>query len=253
MFQFQDRRCYLCKEHCPKPAGSGDAQVINWPLLPYPGKDPQCIGYCPQNCTWEEPESVEDCETLQEEYFADKEKRTELEHQYHCFNSQVVEQIVQSGVSPDVADNYIKNVNEMIEKSREQGIDAFPEIWKEVPSLKKYAGPADDGTPEDHLKRTLNSAWTLDRDMIIKFTKKTTRKMATIPNLDGTWGGEACLRNSDRKKLSIRQDDDEKFDKNTMTNGIPRDQKEFFGVGNLHISLTCVSYVFRHGEICPND
>ena len=196
---------------------------------------------------------MEDCETLQEEYFADKEKRTELEHKYHCFNSQVVEQIVQSGVSPDVADNYIKNVNEMIEKSREQGIDAFPEIWKEVPSLKKYAGPADDGTPEDHLKRTLNSAWTLDRDMIIKFTKKTTRKMATIPNLDGTWGGEACLRNSDRKKLSIRQDDDEKFDKNTMTNGIPRDQKEFFGVGNLHISLTCVSYVFRHGEICPND
>ena len=195
---------------------------------------------------------MEDCETLQEEYFADKEKRTELEKKYHCFNSQVVEQIVQSGVTPDVADNFIKDVNEMIEKSREQGRDAFPESWKEVPSLKKYDGPADDGTPEDHLKRTLNMAWANDQQMIIKFTKKTTRKWATIPNLDGTWGGEACI-NSKNKKLSIRQNDDEKYDKNTMTNAIPEDKKKFFGVGNLHISLTCVLYVFRHGELCPND
>ena len=35
--------CTLCKEHC----NYHDTNVINWPLIEYPGKDRKCVGYCP--------------------------------------------------------------------------------------------------------------------------------------------------------------------------------------------------------------
>ena len=184
----------------------------------------------------------------QEQYFAET-KDLEMEKKLTCLNSMVVIEIVQTGKpEADVeTDAYIKDVNKMIEQSKEQGLDAFPELWKQVPSLKVFTGPADDGSPKHHLKRVLNLAWTTDREKIIMFTRKTTKKMAIVPNLDGTFGGDPCVRNSDKKQLTIRQSNDKKFDKKTMTNGIPRDQKEFFGVGHFQIIFLC--HMFRCGII----
>ena len=204
-------------------------KVVNWPLLPYPGKNAQCIGYCPLNCGWEDPECPTDCEKEQEEYFA--KTKDKLEKEYHCYNSKVVLEIIQSGREPEEADAFIKNVNTMIDQSRDEGYDAYPDYWKELPSLKVYTGKAEDGSAEKNLQRTLPLAWTLDRENIIKLTHKITRKMAIVPNLDGQFGGKPCIRNSDKKQLTIRESKDKEFDKKTMTNGIPRDQKEFYGVG----------------------
>merc|ERR1719370_986218 len=123
----------------------------------------------------------------------------------------------------------------MIEQSQKQGEDAFPDSWKMVPSLKIYAGKAEDGSTERFLQKQLILAWVADRTDIIRLTHKITRKMAIVPNLDGQFGGKPCVRNSDKKKLTIRDSKDQKFDKKTMTNGIPRDQKEFYGVCHLQI------------------
>ena len=205
--------------------------MINWPLLPYPGNEPQCIGYCPLNCGWEEPECPKDCAKEQEEYFA--KTKNEIEKKFLCYHSNVVQEIVETGRELPEVDAFIKDVNSMIEKSREQGEDAFPDTWKMIPSLKIYAGKAEDGSTERHLQRVLISAWVLDRMKIILLTHKVTRKMAIVPNLDGQFGGDPCVRNSDKKRLTIRDSKDEKFDKKTMTNGIPRDQKEFYAVGHF--------------------
>ena len=198
-------------------------------MLPYPGNEPQCIGYCPLNCGWEEPECPKDCEQEQDEYFA--KTKNQIEKELHCYNSKVVQQIVEAGRDLTEVDAFIKNVNTMIEQSQKQGEDAFPDSWKMVPSLKIYAGKAEDGSTEKHLQKLLPMAWVWDRELIIKLTQKITRKMAIVPNLDGQFGGKPCVRNSDKKKLTIRDSKDQKFDKKTMTNGIPRDQKEFYGVG----------------------
>ena len=191
------------------------------------------------NCGWEEPTCWIDCDKEQEEYFA--KTKDEMEKKFQCFNSAVVVEIVETGKdkADAEADAYIKDVNKMIEQSRERGLDAFPEFWKEVPSLKGYTGPSEDGSAKHHLKRTLNLAWIKDREQIILFTRKTIRKMAIVPNLDGTFGGKPCVRNSDKKQLTIRHSDDKKFDKKTMFNGIPRDQQEFFGVGHFQITFLC--------------
>ena len=40
--------CVLCPEHCDKPdLPSDERSPINYPAIPYPGKDPRCVGYCP--------------------------------------------------------------------------------------------------------------------------------------------------------------------------------------------------------------
>ena len=40
--------CTLCPEHCDKPDLPSDKRSpINYPAIPYPGKDPRCVGYCP--------------------------------------------------------------------------------------------------------------------------------------------------------------------------------------------------------------
>ena len=219
--------------------------MVDWPLLPYPGKDAQCIGFCPINCGWEEPECPTDCEKEQEEYFA--KTKEDLEKKLHCMNSQVVIAIMESGVDTADADAFMKDVNKMIEDSKEQGYDAYPDYWKMVPSLKKFAGKAEDGSAEKHVQRLLPNAWSLDREKIILLTHKITRRMAIIPNLDGQFGGKPCIRNSDKKQLTIRKSDDEKFDKKKMTNGIPRDQKEYYGVGEF--GSLGVLYVFS----CPEQ
>ena len=45
---FQNQQCTLCKEHClneDNPFNITDIRRLT--ILPYPGKDPKCIGYCP--------------------------------------------------------------------------------------------------------------------------------------------------------------------------------------------------------------
>ena len=44
-FTYED--CKLCREHCREP-GQKMRPIINWPELPYPGKDQSCVGYCPR-------------------------------------------------------------------------------------------------------------------------------------------------------------------------------------------------------------
>ena len=232
LFQFQDRRCVLCEEHCPIPAGKG-GNVVDWPKLDYPGKNAQCIGYCPLNCGWEEPECPADCEKEQEEYF--KNHTDPQAQKLHCYPSLVMTAIVESGRPIKESDAFMKGINTMIKEAREKDeFDAYPDYWKEVPALKIYAGKPEDDQIKT-LQRRLAQAWPADRDEIIRLTKKITRKRAIVPNLDGQFGGEACIRPSDKKQLTIRQDDDEKYDKKTMTNGPPKDEKEFNGVGHFLI------------------
>ena len=41
---WQNEDCKLCPEHCLTP---NNTDILNYPLLSYPGDDAQCVGYCP--------------------------------------------------------------------------------------------------------------------------------------------------------------------------------------------------------------
>ena len=41
---WQNEDCKLCPEHCLTP---NNTDILNYPLLKYPGDDAQCVGYCP--------------------------------------------------------------------------------------------------------------------------------------------------------------------------------------------------------------
>ena len=77
--------CILCKEHC-----KYHENVIDWPLIEYPGKDRKCVGYCPckifemsinviqsiikfffaVDCQWHVEETVKsDCVAFGEQFF----------------------------------------------------------------------------------------------------------------------------------------------------------------------------------------
>ena len=43
MVLWQTEDCILCKEHC----NYNNPNIIDWPLIKYPGKDRKCVGYCP--------------------------------------------------------------------------------------------------------------------------------------------------------------------------------------------------------------
>lgn len=180
------------------PAGTG-RELVNWPVLPYPGEEPQCVGYCPDNCKWEQAEEIVDCKHLQEEYY---EKNPEAKAE-GCFQSKVAEEIAKAAPSKlnSSIEAFQKEVVEITTKSKTDGLEAFPELWKGLHSLSYYKAPAADGSPERHLQGVLQMAWTLDKQDILKMTMKTTRKMAVIPNLDGAYGGEACKRVTDQSRF----------------------------------------------------
>merc|ERR1712042_358209 len=57
-----------------------------------------------------------------------------------------------------------------------------------------------------------------------KLLKTETERWAEPPVIDGLYGGKACQRETpDKKKLTIRKNENEGFDKNTMENGRPRE------------------------------
>merc|ERR1719431_1232927 len=72
--------------------------------------------------------------------------------------------------------------------------------------------------------------------MLISLLISNTEKFAKVPVLDGLYGGKACQRKEpDNKYLSIRQDDDAKFDKNTMTNQYPKEYSKTYDVCHIDI------------------
>lgn len=229
MFQLEDRDCTICKEHCPFPVGSGE-NVENWPALKYE-RNQKCIGYCPLPCKWEAITYPHDCQKEQEEYFKEP---NEKRNGQRCYPSAVIAAMADAG-KWEAASKYHQALFQMMEQSKTKGEAALPEWWKHVPVFKEFTGELADGTPEHQVSKGLGLAWPKDREHIIKLTKKETQRMAEVPNLDGLFGGKACQRSSDQKKLTIRDEKDKKFDKKTMTNSIPREHTTNLGVGQLKI------------------
>merc|ERR1719233_1368343 len=69
---WQREDCPLCEEHCPLPKRGN---VLDWPALSYPHpKVPNCVGYCPVNCEWEDIVQTSDCRDLQNDHYKEKKK-----------------------------------------------------------------------------------------------------------------------------------------------------------------------------------
>ena len=168
--------------------------MIDWRAIPF-AKNSSCVGYCPENCSWETFEEEEDCKAIQE----DKLKNT-TETPGGCFQARI-SKTLQDHDFYDEAAKFNKEMVELIRKSRTEGEDAFPESWKHLKCLKSFVKTNDDARKS--VKKRFGGKWEGDRFDIIEFTMVKLVKWAKVPNLDGLYGGEPCIKDTDKSKLFI--------------------------------------------------
>ena len=152
------------------------------------------------DCVWDEPCVKHDCEMEQQKFF--KEKASEKEKKSKCYEDQVSVVFYDSGADDlqELIEMHHKNVKELIECSKskkEKQEDCFPRHFDEVKAIMKWKEGSEEAWEE--LKDDMDRAWGTDRDIIIKFTKRVSKRVAKLPNIDGVWGGKGCKQEHGKK------------------------------------------------------
>lgn len=231
----QYEECKLCKEHCVEVGGQA---IVNWKKLTYPHpKDPSCLGYCPVDCKWGEWCKKADCKKSLEDYFdeikeeigkkADAKIKSGLRPM--CYNSEVSLYLYgekQIREANDFNNDLQSLVLPSIRKLKNKQDKKFkPKPPEELPSLKKiHQGWLNDDDLYLEIWEKVEVLYRKDIRNLKKLLKTETERWAEPPVIDGLYGGKACQRETpDKKKLTIRKNENEGFDKNTMENGRPRE------------------------------
>ena len=212
-FQFEE--CQICPEHMPNVKNK--KKLVDWPALKYPHhKIDNCVGFCKISCQWKKPTTSVDCKVEQEEYFKTSPSK--------CFYSELLA-VLGGAMMKDEYKALNKHILDSIKKLqetkdekafeaaiKEDGIRKLPEI-KKVYEEEEY----------DDVKKGLDAALHADRHKLIELLKSSQERWAEVPVLDGLYGGKPCVMKNG-KQLTVRDDEDPKFDKNKMDNGRPREK-----------------------------
>ena len=154
------------------------------------------------DCIWLPPIETLDCKKEQEEYFKrekDEKAKGYGETAQNCFLSQIVLILAEHNLEKEL-NSFVKELAEMIKGSGEKKTKkAFPRSIEGVKSLQKLLEDENDWA--EKIQSSLYSAWTIDREIIIKLTLCTVVKWAKIPILDGLYGGKSCIRATDSSKI----------------------------------------------------
>jgi len=246
----QTEDCKLCKEHC-------QPDIIEFEQLPYPHpENPNCVGYCPIDCDWENPEHTQDCKKEIEEYFKET-NYGEGKAQYAsgCYLSKAVQYLDREKRGTE-SHELVKNFQAIIAKIKAYKGDKIKKDVvrkikaKEQSSLAKMYQLYEEGD------EVINEIWDnledrFDDDVkdLVKLLESKTEKLAKVPVLDGLYGGKACQRRTpDNKYLTIRKDDDPKYDKNTMTNAKPMEYSYVYDACHIDI-CGAISNEFEPGYV----
>jgi len=218
---FQDQDCTLCLEHCRSIDGKiNQENLVDWPQLKYPHpKNPGCVGYCPIDCKWKEPVVKADCKKAQEEYFASKNSSKKKYGTDHCFKSELLFKLAEYKLIDEVngLQTEMEAAIEKLKKTNEP--ESLPELWSQFKSIGKLKG--DDAYRDQTSSFSL--MWSTDRNKILELMKHEVSKKAEVPVLDGLYGGKPCIRESDKKQLTVRKNEDKKYDEKKMHNNIPEE------------------------------
>merc|ERR1711936_1022755 len=208
--------------------------IINWPELPYPGKDQSCVGYCPLHCEWGEFSMEEDCQKAQEEYWEelrdekDKDGLTVHAINNQCFISDVFILLFEGGFE-DGAKQYAKEMNEYLRRSSDKDKDIFPMEAMEVKALRDIFKNNRGSRTVRRMRRRVSGRYADETIRLEEMRITSWRRYAKPPILDGLFGGKACHRQYvDKKQLTVRKDNDAKFDKEKMHNEEPKDETRKF-------------------------
>jgi len=103
------------------------------------------------------------------------------------------------------------------------------------------------------LKKKIEAVWWKDRQAILKLLiSEQRRTVASLPNVDGLYGGKKCVRQfRDQKTMTSRKDNDPKFDKKKHYNRDVFEKIET--INECELELCLIKYV-KEGDTAPvND
>jgi hypothetical protein len=202
--------CTICKEHC----GIDEKEVKSFPELKYPGKQPNCTGYCPVSCTMGAFRTLnnpmEKVKIYKEErkkmLESSKEKRLENESEA-CFTFALHKAAVKMGLT-DVADKFVKYIETMKKKVAKGEIT--PKEWNSLPN--DIVKSSDD----EQLLKTAMESFTSEISTYKSLIYEEKRRYPEEPVLDGLFGGYNCLNAANGRNLTSRkelQENEKKFTK----------------------------------------
>ena len=140
-----------------------------------------------------------------------------------CFESHVIIELKNRKQPRKVGEAFTKELIEKIQMVRDENdFSHIPQDLEEFKSLK-HIMEAKDNARLKSVAENLHTPWEKDRSLLRSLLETREETWAKVPVLDGLYGGKACERPSDKKKLTSRKDDDPKFDAAKMHNGRPLD------------------------------
>jgi len=209
----QVEQCVLADAHClDEKRNKHWGDHFKWPGLPYPGEDPKFIGYCPVDCEWQPPKSLIDCQVNLEREFN--------ETDYRCY-----ELMAFDGLKKDEQEAIMAEVKERM-KNKE--VYEYPEDNADPESLQKRlqqtcgsggggrsrrrrrGGSRKERSRACRKTKRIMKAFKEDLANIFLLTTKETIRNAKLPNLDGLYGGKACIREDGRATTKYLDADEEK-------------------------------------------
>jgi len=225
--------CKLCKEHCVQVDVKKRRELVDWPELPYPGDDASCVGYCPVDCRWGEETVLRDCKLEIEEYIDQLRKDVEnfqsdnnkmLMQKFaidsSCYHSNLYEKLYYHGFE-DEAEAYAEEMNQHLENIKDVTMPV-PEYLNEVKTLRELMKRKDE---VQDIRREINSLFMDDAEKLPELIMDEGKREAIRPVLDGLFGGKPCFRQwRDKRQLTVRKDDDPKYDSKKMWNKVPEDR-----------------------------
>merc|ERR1719244_856946 len=141
-----------------------------------------------------------------------------------CFESKVILKLRDRKQPRKVAEAFTKELIEKIQMVRDENdFSHISEDLGEFKSLKDIM-KAEDNARLESVAADLHTPWENDRHKLRSLLETREETWAKVPVLDGLYGGKACVRPSDKKKLTSRKDDDPKFDAAKMHNARPLDE-----------------------------
>jgi len=224
----QVEQCVLADVHClDHKNNKHPGDKFKWPEVPYPGDDRKTVGYCPVDCEWQPARTDNDCQRQIEREFNGTDS---------CYHLTALDGLT--------SDETMDVMAEVAARMKDKELYGYKDDVDDPKSLQKRLGACKGGGGSRRRRRRrrgksracrkaleLVNAFKQDIVNLYWLTTTVTIREAKLPNLDGLYGGKACVR-EDGLELTKYEDSDV--------------DKKYFGVEDEKIVLGACDV-----QLCP--
>ena len=183
------------------------------------------------NCEWKELKTIKDCCAFREEFFTEEFLKyvfifTKLSNSIFyflslfrkegfikalidiavpnkCYPSNAMKILAENGLQEEY-NAYQTELNQIIKKAMQNGGKELRKINPALMTSLQVIMSGDGNDVQNEVgEGELPMAVMRDRKFITKFMEKEYEKEVVLPNVDGLFGGEPCIRMSDNSKTKI--------------------------------------------------